>query len=141
MQDGVVAATFATVGEAEAALSALDAAGIEAFVADENMVAVDWMYSQAIGGVKVLVREEDLEEAQALLAATAEPDEANAVTAPEVRCPRCGSEEFYGVEWRRLRAITLLGCFVALFVVPLWLVLPKWKCERCGRYAWRAKPG
>ena len=131
-------ATYATVGEAEAALSALDAAGIEAFVADENTISVDWMYSQAIGGVKVLVNEEDLDEAREVLASTAEPEEANPVTEAEVRCPRCGSNEFYRVEWRRLRAITLLGCFVAVIVVPLWLVLPKWKCDQCGRYAWRA---
>lgn len=139
MQEGVVVATFVSVGEAEAALSALEAAGIETFVGDENVVSVDWLYSQAIGGVKVVVAEQDLEAAREVLASTAEPEETAATPeAAEVRCPRCGSKEFYRVEWRRLRAVSMFGCFAVALVVPLWLLLPKWKCDQCDHMAWRA---
>ena len=46
--------------EAHLACSALHAAGLEAHVADEHTVAADWLMSNAIGGVKVLARAEDL---------------------------------------------------------------------------------
>jgi Putative prokaryotic signal transducing protein len=58
---------FLNVGPALLAKSVLDSAGIECFLADENTVRIDWLYSNAIGGVKLLVREEDAEAARELL--------------------------------------------------------------------------
>ena len=54
------------------AVSVLDAAGIAASVADEHLVSMAWTYSNAIGGVKVLVPEEHVGEAKALLETDAE---------------------------------------------------------------------
>ena len=139
MPSGVVA-TFSTLGEAEAAKSALDAAGIESWIADENMVAMDWMYSNAIGGVKLVVADEDAGDAEEVLANAATPEEETPPQAPEIaepHCPRCSATEIYHLHWRRLRAISLFGWFAAVIVVPLWLVLPKWQCDRCGLRTWR----
>jgi hypothetical protein len=58
-----VVGRFSTVGEAESARSALEAANIESRIDDENTIAVDWLYSNALGGVKVLVRTERRQEA------------------------------------------------------------------------------
>ena len=63
----VVAAAFTSVHEAQFARSVLEAAGIEAMIADEHVVSMDWLYSNAIGGVKVLVPLDRLEEARAVL--------------------------------------------------------------------------
>ncbi|MDB6128162.1 MAG: phosphoenolpyruvate synthase, partial [Verrucomicrobia bacterium] len=41
----------------------LEGSGIASYVRDENMVAVDWLYSNALGGVKVDVADEDYERA------------------------------------------------------------------------------
>lgn len=63
----VVVRAFSAPHEAHLACSALRAAGIDATVADANIVAVNWLYSNAVGGVKVLVREEDLAAAREIL--------------------------------------------------------------------------
>jgi hypothetical protein len=49
------------------AKSILDSAGIESFLADENVIRIDWFLSNALGGIKLCVREEDAEAAAALL--------------------------------------------------------------------------
>jgi hypothetical protein len=54
-------------GEAMIAKSMLDSAGIECFLGDENLVRLDWFYSNLIGGIKLMVREEDAETARKLL--------------------------------------------------------------------------
>jgi hypothetical protein len=54
-------------GEAMIAKSMLDSAGIECFLADENLVRLDWFYSNLIGGIKLMVREEDADTARKLL--------------------------------------------------------------------------
>jgi hypothetical protein len=53
--------------------SVLDAAGIEARIPDEHTVGVQPFYANALGGVKVLVRPDDLERATELLDTAATP--------------------------------------------------------------------
>jgi hypothetical protein len=45
----------------------LDSAGIKCFLSDENTVRMDWLWSNALGGVRLWVREDDLAESAALL--------------------------------------------------------------------------
>jgi hypothetical protein len=49
------------------AKSMLDSAGIESFLGDENLVRLDWFYSNLVGGIKLMVREEDADTARKLL--------------------------------------------------------------------------
>jgi hypothetical protein len=63
----IVVRSFSQPYEAHLACSALEAAGIQARIADEHIVAADWLYSNAVGGVKVLVRSSDVEAARAVL--------------------------------------------------------------------------
>jgi hypothetical protein len=58
---------YMTLPEALLAKSILDSAGIESFLGDQNIIRMDWFLSNALGGVKLRVREEDLEVATALL--------------------------------------------------------------------------
>lgn len=99
-----VVAYFNTLGEAASARSALAAAGVDARVANENMIAVDWLYANAVGGVRLLVQDEDREVAEAVLAAPpslpSEFDEEATVAEIEepvpdevLRCPDCGSQD------------------------------------------------
>lgn len=55
--------------------SVLDDAAIECFLQDDNVVRMDWLWSNAMGGIKLLVREKDAEEALKLLSQSP-PDEA-----------------------------------------------------------------
>ena len=68
--------------------------GIECFLTDVNMLTVNLMYSQAIGGVKLNVFQRDIEQINSLLKAeqiepitdpTANEDEAG------IHCPKCNS--------------------------------------------------
>lgn len=63
----VMIARYRDSGEAMIAKSMLDSAGIECFLGDENLVRIDWFYSNLIGGIKLMVREEDAETARKLL--------------------------------------------------------------------------
>jgi len=63
----VMVKRFRDLPEAFVAKSILDSAGIDCFLADENIVRIDWFISNLVGGAKLMVRPEDLEEATSLL--------------------------------------------------------------------------
>ncbi len=56
-------ATYDEVYKAELAKSALEDEGIFAVLHDDQTVAMDWLISNAVGGAKLKVREEDAERA------------------------------------------------------------------------------
>ena len=66
----VMVGRYLFLPDAQIAKSILDSAGIESFLADENLVRMDWLYSNLIGGIKLFVRYEDAEAAKKLLEAS-----------------------------------------------------------------------
>jgi len=64
----VTVATFDDMPSAHIALGRMHAEGIEAMLADENLVQTDWLYSIAVGGIKLQVDERDAEHASQILA-------------------------------------------------------------------------
>ena len=67
MRDLVVLRAFRDVPEALLAKGRLEASGIECFLADENMVRMDWFISNLLGGVKLLVEPADFSKASRIL--------------------------------------------------------------------------
>jgi hypothetical protein len=72
---------FRDLPEALLAQGRLESSGIEAFLFDDNMVRMDWLISNLLGGVKLKVEEENVEVAEEILNQeisddfdTAEPD-------------------------------------------------------------------
>jgi Putative prokaryotic signal transducing protein len=59
---------FRDLPQALVAKGVLDSAGVKCFLSDENTVRMDWMWSNALGGVRLWVREDDLPDAATLLA-------------------------------------------------------------------------
>jgi hypothetical protein len=53
--------------EAELAKGALEAAGIESFLFDDNMVRMDWFNANAIGGVKLRIDRGNVDDASRIL--------------------------------------------------------------------------
>ena len=53
--------------DAQLAKGVLDSSGIPSYLRDENLVRMDWFYSNSIGGIRLQVREQDLAAAEALL--------------------------------------------------------------------------
>jgi len=67
-QRPVVVARFVTPIEATIARGALEREGIESELRDDALVGIAWHLSNAVGGVKLVVRPADAEAARALLA-------------------------------------------------------------------------
>src|SRR6266404_4808276 len=63
----VMVKRFRDMPEAQVAESILDSAGIDCFLADENTIRMDWLWSNLLGGFKLMVRPEDLDAATQLL--------------------------------------------------------------------------
>lgn len=60
-------------GSAVIAKSALESAGISAFLRDENTARIDWGTSIALGGIRLQVRPEDFAEAEDVLSQSTPP--------------------------------------------------------------------
>ena len=63
----VTIASFDFPDEAEAAKLFLEQSGVHAFLADDNLVGMDWFLANAVGGVKVQVADSDADNAEAAL--------------------------------------------------------------------------
>ncbi|HEX6163299.1 MAG TPA: DUF1810 family protein, partial [Vicinamibacterales bacterium] len=72
-----VVAAFTSVHEAHFAQSVLEAAGIEVRIADEHTISMHWGLSNVLGGVKLLVPEDRVEEARTLLASSVTVEDAS----------------------------------------------------------------
>lgn len=62
-------ATFINPFEAHVARGKIEAAGIHAVVIDDRTAQVNWLYTAAIGDVKVQVTDEDADRAREILLA------------------------------------------------------------------------
>jgi len=146
-------ATYWYVGQAELARSALEAAGIETFIDDENVVRVDWFNANAVRGIKVRVRVEDSEEADEILNSLPEMVEGEggeAIEGSDPKAPRtcevCGSPNvvaktrwphFFGISAVAIGlAIALNETMAAVFGVGAFalymLITDRWRCQDCG---------
>jgi len=67
MDEFVTVATYDKPTDAHIALGRLSAEGIEAQIFDDHMVQMDWLYSIALGGVKLRVSRGDEKAARAVL--------------------------------------------------------------------------
>jgi ribosomal protein L37AE/L43A len=61
-------AAYQYVAEAELLQSKLEAEGIDAYLENGNLIAMDWLMSNAVGGVKVQVAAKDVAAAQRIVA-------------------------------------------------------------------------
>lgn len=125
---------YRDLGMASVAKSILDSAGIESFFADDNVIRMDWFYSNAVGGIKLLVRSEDAAEARELLESQApEKFEVEGIGEYEQpKCPNCGSLD---VSFEELdRKIAHTGLLVS---IPIPAVKHGWNCHACG-HSWDA---
>ncbi|MGB8590836.1 MAG: DUF2007 domain-containing protein [Candidatus Acidiferrales bacterium] len=120
---------FRDLPEALVAKGILDSAGIECLLGDENTVRMDWFWSNAIGGVKLWLRRQDVAAAVALLDEKI-PDGFDVDGVGEYeqpKCERCGSLDVSFEELNRPVAYSSL--FVGL---PFPLKHRGWRCHSCG---------
>jgi Putative prokaryotic signal transducing protein len=120
---------FRDLPEALLAKGSLESAGIECFLADENLVRLDWFISNFIGGVKLNVHVADEANARKLLD---EPILEGLYVQgvglyEQPRCPKCQSLD---VNYQELdRPIAYMSAFLH---VPIPVQRPAWNCHACG---------
>ncbi|HET7205517.1 MAG TPA: hypothetical protein VFI95_02955 [Terriglobales bacterium] len=121
---------FRDLPEALLAKGKLESAGIRCFLADAELVRTDWLWSNAIGNMRLQVRPEDAKEALEVLR---EPppeiflqDEVGEVY-QQPRCPQCESRDV---------AFESIDRSLSYALMFLTLAYPfkknNWKCHACG---------
>ena len=127
-EDLIVIKQFRDRPEALLAKGSLDSAGIESFLADDNMVRMDWFYSNLVGGIKLCVRPEDADAAVELLDQPIPADfEVEGVgTFQQPACPRRGSLD---VSYETLhKPVAYTSAWIG---VPIPVARQRWKCHSC----------
>ena len=120
----ITVASFSKPEEAHLLRLRLEAGGVPAFVQDENMVQMDWMYSNAIGGVRVQIAEEDVDRAKEILEEPGVEPESTGMPC----CPKCASTDTAPDQLpRRLSFLTML-----LAGIPFLFSKTRWRCARCN---------
>jgi hypothetical protein len=119
---------FRDLPEALLAKGSLESSGIECFLADENLVRLDWFISNFIGGIKLKVSAPDVINAQKVLdEPILEGLYVHGVGLYEQpRCPKCQSLD---VNFQELdRPIAYMSAFLR---VPMPVQRPAWHCQSC----------
>ncbi len=134
----VTIATFRDLPEAYLAIGKLESAAIEAYLDDEEIISMDWFWSNAMGGVKLRVHEDDADAAFDLLAmpipAALQQEGGEAYRQPV--CLRCGSLDISVYD----PVIGYRAFVLSFLAIPLPIPrMPRWKCESCGAQ-WKEIP-
>jgi len=111
--------------------SLLESAGIQSWIADENLVRMDWFYSNMAGGMRLQVGENDEAAVREIL--EERPPQTITYGEEEVfvqpTCPKCGSVEVtLGDGTERGRSFVAL----AILAIPVPPRESAWHCEACG---------
>ena len=133
LADVVSIRQFRDLPEALLAKGALDSAEIESFLVDDNMIRMDWFYSNLVGGIKLCVKQEDAEAALDLLEQSIpEEFEVDGVGPYEQpRCPKCQSLDIVFEDLNQ--PVAWVSAYV---LAPIALHRKRWVCHSCG-HRWR----
>lgn len=127
--DGLVTVRkFRDLPEALLAKGSLESAGIKCSLVDDNIVRLDWFWSNLVGGIKLKVAAEEVEAAVAILDQPI-PDDLEVPGVGDYhqpRCPKCQSLDiiFQGLD----RPVAYLTAYVGL---PIPIERRAWRCYAC----------
>ena len=127
----ILVKTFSFPYEAQIAKTQLEAFGIPVRIENEHTINMDWFYSNALGGVRLLVLEKDLNDAKALLEKDFIEDLEQEFGKNKGRCPNCGSYDIEPYTKRKKSAFMAL-MFLGL---PLFSFKNGNRCKQC-QYFW-----
>lgn len=123
-------ASFSFPHEAQLARANLEAAGIPAFVADEHTINMQWLYSHAMGGVRLQVPTAFAKEANEILSMDFSENLAELAIPDPIVCPSCGSENCVAGSRNRVPAF-LVFFFIG---IPLFFTKHGILCNDCGEF-------
>jgi ribosomal protein S27AE len=132
----ITVASFRDLPQALLAKGALDSTGIPCFLANENIVRLDWLLASAVGGIRLQVPEVDAEKALQILndgiPAVFFSEKGELYEQPQ--CPNCDSLNISYQDRNRW------ATFLSWLMLSIPLPFPKqlrWVCGKCG-YEWEA---
>ena len=131
--DLVTIRQFRDLPQALLAKGCLESAGIQCALTDDNMVRMDWFYSNAIGGIKLLVKAEDASDAEQLLSQPIPErlDVSGVGDYEQPKCPNCGSLDINFRELDPATYLSLGGSYLGVFV-PVPIHRRAWTCHSCN---------
>ncbi len=122
----ILLTSFSQSVEAHLARSILESEGIDVTIEDEHIVNMNWFYSNAVYGVKLKVRENEIEKAKKILEEKCKIEDNE-----EIKCPKCDSDD---VENYKLpRRLFYLSIF--LLGLPIPFIQKRWYCKNC-KHKW-----
>jgi hypothetical protein len=141
MNNWIIIMTFTYPHEAHLIKTKLESEGIAVIIRDEYTVQVDNFYSNAIGGVKLMVQEQDYEVALALLKESGNIIESKNNKAGNIelikkdgmqsdgKCPFCQSDNISKVKQPDI--LTLVIYFILGVLFPIFR--RSYKCFNCDK--------
>lgn len=133
----VVLRQFRDLPEALLAKGALESAGVQCFLADDITIRMDWLWSNALGGIKLCVRSEDADAATRLLDQGI-PEGFEVTGAGEYKQPHCPKCESMDISFEDLnKPVAYTGIFLG---IPIPVARHRWKCNSCGN-VWQESDG
>ena len=136
----VLAKVFTDPNEANLCKVQLDLNDIEHYEENENTSTMNWLYTNAIGGIKIFIDEKDVEKAQKIFDRKEETDDVEYIEADELKtseeamsCPECGSTNFTFVRYNPL--LIVLFWFT---ILPFLKKSNKYQCLECY-HKWERK--
>ena len=136
MSDAVVLRRYAQSQLAHLDLAKLSDEGVEAYVRDDGVVTMMPYLSNAFGGIKLLVRPDDVERAKKILETNEFESLKNAFDGqvePQRVCLHCGS-----IDLLQRRSFWSGILFLLFFFVPLAVPTKGYLCTKCGN-TWKEK--
>lgn len=141
----ITIATCNELTEAHILKGRLEAEGILCFLGDEHIVGAQPFYAVAVGGIKLKVPENDVDEAKAILASI-QGGHADFILdeielAPPMQehaqaqtCPHCGSDNIAEEKYNK----TVFSLSYLFLGFPLPFLNRRYKCYNCG-HQWKNK--
>jgi hypothetical protein len=119
---------FRDLPEALLAKGCLESAGIESCLVDDNVVRLDWFWSNLMGGIKLQVRKEDSEAAASILDQPI-PEGFDVAGVGEYRQPHCPKCQSLDVTFQELdRPVAFVSAYLN---VPIPWRRRAWRCHSC----------
>lgn len=110
----------------------LESEDIMCFLFDENIVSINPLYSNLVGGIKLKINEEDLERAKEIIS---ELEQTPYTTEDEkvISCPKCQSTHIES-GYKSMKSVGAVISAIASFLLVIFPIYRKtvYKCKDCG---------
>ncbi|NAR99351.1 DUF2007 domain-containing protein [Acinetobacter haemolyticus] len=127
----IIVKSFSFPYEAQIAKTQLEAAGIPAQIENEHTINMNWLYSNALGGVRLLVPNAYEDEAKMILTQDFSELLEQEFEGEKDCCPQCGSYDIE-VYIKGKKPAYLLFLLIGF---PLFSYTSGYKCQQC-QYFW-----